>query len=42
MGTILLSHFRLFLDEDDAKSLKKWAKKSSVSKGFDPRKSIKP
>lgn len=41
-GYDLVVTLQVVLDEDDAKSLKKWAKKSSVSKGFDPRKSIKP
>ena len=40
-GGDLVVTLQIILDKDDAKSLKKWAKKSSTSTNFDPREAIK-
>lgn len=40
-GGDLVVTLQVVLDDDDAKSLKKWAKKSSVSPNFDPRRALK-
>jgi len=41
-GGDLVVVLQVILDDNDAKSLERWAKKSKVSKNFDPRKGLKP